>query len=243
MPSAKAVDVNPDELSRVYAGLAKGLHAIAQPLTVLRSALPAANEPEVEEAARKFYLDASTEQVERLCALFQGMQELLAAARNPACCAVMDFSKLLNSIAEVQEEILGASGVKVAIAVQGSIPAMFGDFERALHALSATLKIAASISANGETVELLVSSGIDSVEFVVQNARPAMKRLDASDRLTVSVAEANMRSQGGTYTVMEDPFRVTLALPAQKIESLQKRGPASEYSGSSTSLTSFARSA
>lgn len=243
MPSAKAIDANSDELSRVYAGLAKGLHAIAQPLTVLRSALPAANEPDVEDAARKFYLDASTEQVERLCALFQGMQELLAAARNPACCADMDFSKLLTSLAKAQEEILGAFGVKVTIAVQGSIPAMFGDFERALHALSATLKIAALISSNGETVELLVSPGIDSVEFVVQNARPGMKRLDASDRLTVSVAEANIRSQGGAYTVMEDPFRVTLTLLTQKIDSFQKREPVSERSGPSVSLTSFARSA
>ena len=59
-------DVN--ELDRLCASLSNGMHTMAQPLTVLRSALAACAMPGVTEEACQFYLNVSLEQVERACA-------------------------------------------------------------------------------------------------------------------------------------------------------------------------------
>jgi hypothetical protein len=41
--------------------------------------------------------------------------------------------------------------------------------------------------------------------------------MDSSHRLSLAVAEANILSQHGRYALIEDPFRVSLALPVEEL--------------------------
>ena len=55
--------------SLLHAELADGLHAMAQPLTILRGAMCALTLREEMEPANRRYLDMSAKQVDRLCDL------------------------------------------------------------------------------------------------------------------------------------------------------------------------------
>jgi hypothetical protein len=63
--------------------LDEGLHALAQPLTVLRGALGALTmRGAVRPEAASRYLEMSNTQVERLCDLLSGLQNLLDGVRS-----------------------------------------------------------------------------------------------------------------------------------------------------------------
>jgi hypothetical protein len=203
------------ELDRLYANLTNGMHAMAQPLTVLRSAVAACSMPGVTAEAREFYLNVSSEQVERACAQFLSMRELLIATQNPAACVPIDLSELLSFLAESQGEICGESGVGIEIVASETLRPILGDKERTLQSLVALLRIAVSLSKTGDTVALLVTSCIGTIALTVQNQHTHGRNLSSSERLNLSVAETNIRSQNGNYELMPDPFRVTLTLPTQ----------------------------
>jgi hypothetical protein len=212
------VGVDLSELDRLYASLSNGMHTMAQPLTVLRSAVAACSMPGLTEEARQFYLNVSSEQVERACAQFQSMQELLSATRNPAACAPIDLSELLAFLAESQREICGESSVGIEIIASETLRPIVGDKERTLQSLVTVLRIAVSLSKPGETVALLVTSRKDAIALTVQNKHTHERNLSSSERLSLSVAEANICSQSGSYELTPDPFRVTLTLPIQDID-------------------------
>lgn len=209
------VGADVSELGRLYANLSNGMHTMAQPLTVLRSAVAACAMPGLTEEARQFYLNVSSEQVERACAQFQSMQELLIATQIPAACVPIDLSELLVFLAESQKEICGESGVGVEIVASETLRPILGDKERMLQSLVAVLRIAVSLSKSGDTVALLVTSRKDAIALTVQNKHTHGRNLSSSERLSLSVAETNILSQSGSYELMPDPFRVTLTLPIQ----------------------------
>jgi signal transduction histidine kinase len=219
-----------NELGRLYANLSNGMHTMAQPLTVLRSAVAACAMPGLTEEARQFYLNVSSEQVERACAQFQSMQELLIATQNPAACAPIDLSELLASIAESQKEICGESGVGIEIAASDTLRPILGDKERILQSLVAVLRIAVSLSKSGDTVALLVTSRMSTIALSVQNKHTHGRNLSSSERLSLSVAETNILSQSGSYELTPDPFRVTLTLPIQGVDLATDKDPSHDDS-------------
>jgi signal transduction histidine kinase len=218
-------DADMSELGRLYANLSNGMHTMAQPLTVLRSAVAACAMPGLTEEARQFYLNVSSEQVERACAQFQSMQELLIAIQNPADCAPIDLSELLAALAESQKEICGESGVRIEIVASETLRPILGDKERTLQSLVAVLRIAVSLSKSGDTVALLVTSRMSTIALIVQNKHTHGRNLSSSERLSLSVAETNILSQSGSYELTPDPFRVTLTLPIQDVDSTIDKDP------------------
>jgi hypothetical protein len=82
MPSETHTDTS--DLGLLYAQLSDGLHALAQPLTILRSIAVAAANPDLAAADRLRYLDISSEQIERACVLFEGLQDLVIVQRKNA---------------------------------------------------------------------------------------------------------------------------------------------------------------
>jgi hypothetical protein len=208
-------DADMSELGRLYANLSNGMHTMAQPLTVLRSAVAACAMPGLTDEARQFYLNVSSEQVERACAQFQSMQELLIATQNPAACVPIDLSELLAFLAESQKEICGESGVGIEIVASETLRPILGDKERTLQSLVAVLRIAVSLSKSGDKVALLVTSRMGAIALIVQNKHTHGRTLNSSERLSLSVAETNILSQSGSYELTPDPFRVTLTLPIQ----------------------------
>jgi hypothetical protein len=80
----RATAVSGEEVDRFYAGLSAGLHALAQPLTILRSSIAAAGADGIELSKQRRYLDISKSEVERVCELFGSLQELMIAAQSRA---------------------------------------------------------------------------------------------------------------------------------------------------------------
>jgi signal transduction histidine kinase len=70
-----------EEYDRFYADLADGLHALAQPLTILRGSIMALSSEEITPERQQHYLDVSKSQVERACALFDAVQALVIAGQ------------------------------------------------------------------------------------------------------------------------------------------------------------------
>jgi len=195
--------------------MSQGLHAMAQPLTILRSAVAALTAPGVTAVDRKRYLELSIQHVERTCGLFECMQELVIASQIQADCEPVDLSEVLAEVVEDQKAALETSGVALRIDTPTGLPPVQGEMARTLQALTAALKIAASVSSPGGLVELLVTVRNGFVELILQTRRVHGRLLNSAERLSLALAEANIRSQQGKYDCVEDPLRVFIALPLQ----------------------------
>jgi light-regulated signal transduction histidine kinase (bacteriophytochrome) len=207
--------VKNDEMVRLCSYMSQGLHALAQPLTIVRSAMAALTTPGVTAVERRRYLELSTQNVERTCSLFECLQDLVIASQIEANCEPMELSQLLADVADDQKTALQASSVELRIAIPDSLPNLRGDAARTMQAISSALKIAASVSSPGDVVELLAKARNGFVELILQNSRINSRPLNSSERLSLALAEANIRSQQGKYDCVEDPLRVFIALPLQ----------------------------
>jgi hypothetical protein len=75
--------------------LDEGLHALAQPLTILRGALGALTiRGAVRPETATRYLEMSNTQVDRLCNLLSGLHNLLDGVRSEPACAEIEFPLL-----------------------------------------------------------------------------------------------------------------------------------------------------
>jgi len=220
MPSATlelcpANVVKNDELGRLCAYMSQGLHAIAQPLTILRSAVAALAAPGVSALDRQRYLELSTQHVERTCGLFECLQDIVIASQMEAECEPVELSEVLAEVVNDHKASLQTTGVELRTVMPGSLPRVQGDTARTLQALSAALKVASSVSSSGDVVELLATVRNGFIEMVLQNSRNHGRAMNSSDRLSLALAESNIRSQQGKYDCVEDPLCVFIALPLQ----------------------------
>lgn len=214
-----------DEFQRFYTDLANGLHAMAQPLTILRSALEILTLPREAPIDQRHYLEISAKQVQRTCGLFSDLQDLVTARLIDAERSRLDLWQLVTPILEDQRTALLASGVAIAVARHHELKPVYGDAGRTEQAITAALRAAASFSARGDVIELLSSDARGYVEFTVQNTRRHGMRMNSSDRLSLSVAEINILSQHGRYQFVEDPFCVSLALPVEDLGPVKSAVP------------------
>jgi signal transduction histidine kinase len=200
-------------VDRFYANMATALHAMAQPLTVLRSAVISAAAPAANPSDQRRYLEISAEQVERACRLFQSLQQLLVAHQMEAELAPVELAVLLPPVIENQTATLKEADVEMQAVIPDGLRPVLGDMDRTLQALFGVLQIAASVSRPGDVVEFVVTPRKKFVELVVQNRRAHGRRLTSTDRLNLILAETNIRSQQGEVELAEDPFRASLLLP------------------------------
>jgi signal transduction histidine kinase len=220
MPSATNV-VEPEaadpDRARFYADLATGLHAMAQPLTVLRAAIEVLVLPEGRNIDQRRYLEISSRQLARTCGMFASLQDLVAARMIEPQRAHFNFWELLTPLIENQRPLLLAAGVGIAAVCDEPSASICGDAERTEQTLVALLNLAACLSSRGEVIELRTIAVNDFVELTLENTRCHGKRLDSSHRLSLAVAEANILSQHGRYALIEDPFRISLVLPVEEL--------------------------
>jgi hypothetical protein len=198
---------------RFYDNFGAGLHAMAQPLTVLRSALMASALPGLSAADQRRYVDLSAEQVERACSLFQNLQQLLAASQVAPECEPVNMVTMLWPAIEHQRTALSPAGLRVDVTIPDDLPTVAGDMDRILQAVFSGFKIAASVSAPGDVIELTAAPWQDYVELNIRNHHSHGRRLSSSERFHLALAETNIRSQNGKYECTEDPFHFSLALP------------------------------
>jgi hypothetical protein len=213
LEAAAPISADGDAAESFGATMAEGLHALAQPLTILRSTVALLASPETPEAARRRYMDLSAEQVQRACDLFECLQDLVIANQVAAIRAPFAISKLTAAATDDPKMGLDAPSVKIDVVGPGDLPPALGDYARTLQALTAALKIAACLSSVGDSVEVLAARSGGFVHLAVTSARAHGRALNSSQRLALALAGANIRSQRGRFKLAEDPFCVSMELP------------------------------
>jgi len=209
--------VNPnctrEEQDAFCADVAEGLHALAQPLTILRSAilLMAAAKENGADCAR--YMNLSAAQIERACRLFSSLQGLMASRLTEAEPEAIDMTKLLARVIEERSHALDGRGVGLAADQMTMRTTVVGDLQRTEQALSAALETAVSVSSAGDVVKVDSSISDGFLECTFESTSRQDNSLKSSDRLNLSLTKANMLSQRGRYEFTQEPFRISLALP------------------------------
>lgn len=200
---------------RFSSDLADGLHAMAQPLTILRSTMEALKFVPATDQQR--YLEISARQVERTCWLFSCMQDLVSAQRSEADRKPFDLRELVGPRVEEHRKQLAAAGIGLVFTEAESTAPVCGDAERTDQAVDAILRIAGAVSSRGDVIEMRTAHRKGFVEVTFENCSRHGKSANASDRFGLAVAEANILSQQGLYTFIADPFCVSVALPNEEI--------------------------
>jgi hypothetical protein len=200
----------------LYAELANGLHAMAQPLTVLRGAMGALILAKGVAPGFERYLEMSSTQVERLCDILGSLRGLLDAAQFDAQSTEFDLAAVVVLVLDELEPVLQGSGARMPARRPDRPIAVIGDAGRAETALRVCLQIAASISAPGDAVEVKWHCDKAFAGVVVEHQRKRGARLSSNDRLSLALAEAAVRSQRGLFACIQDPFQVTLRIPLQR---------------------------
>ena len=207
------VAVEPQDRALFFAHMTEGLHAMAQPLTILRSSVPALAAADVSPAKQQRYLELSVRQVHRACTLFECLQDLMIAGQTQADCTPVDLSAMVAAVAEDHKEALLELGIELRVQLPGDLPMALGDDTRTRQAISAGLTVAALVSASGDVIHMAATPCHQRVELILQVDRVHGVRLESHERLNLRLAQTNMLSQQGDYECIEDPFRVRLAWP------------------------------
>lgn len=218
MPSATSSTSGKTEVedgwAKFHQELANGLHAMAQPLTMLRAAIEVLALPQSAGIDRGRYLEISAGAVDRTCHVFGRVQDLVAVTTIAAQRVRFDLWEVIAPVIEERRRRLETSGVAIAAAKTEAWEPIFGDASRTEQAVAVALQMAGELATRGDVIELSKCARNGFVELTIQNTRHHGKRIDSTARLNLALAEANVASQQGSCAFAEDPFRVSLALPA-----------------------------
>jgi signal transduction histidine kinase len=219
-----------DPHAALYCELADGLHAMAQPLTIVRGALCALTLNQDVPPTGQRYLEMSSVQLDRLCDLMSSLRSLLETTQFNANCVTVELWELISPILGDLDAALRKSGVQIAPAnaEQSAIHAI-ADPARTEQALRAALNTAVSVASRGDVILLDVLPHDGFVDLTIQNTNPHGKSLSSSDHLSLSLVKANVQSQQGIYECVEDPLRISLKLPLQDADEMSTR-VTSQYS-------------
>ncbi len=199
-----------------FSELAHGLHAMAQPLTILRGAMCAMTLHEPVPPADRRYLEMSTKQVDRLCDLMAGMQSLLHAAQNAAEYASFDLMELLEAVVEQKQVMADEAGVRIALTGADHALYAYADEQRTEQALSAALKTAIAVAQREDRIEIEVAPGDGFAGVTVRNENLQGKSLGSFERFHLTVVESILRSQYGAYQFTDNPFSLSLHLQSSE---------------------------
>jgi hypothetical protein len=194
------------------------MHAAAQPLTVLLASLSkGATDGMGADELRKLTASSAV-QVQRLCSLFDCLQELVTAESIEPRLSPTPILPLLDQLTGGVNLLFQRGGITLSGTMPDTCRPALIDRARTLQALSRVLLIARAISTAGDTVELIVSFSAVGVCIVVRNLNSSIDVLNAEASLSIAVAETNMRSQQAGFSWSLRPFTVQIELQKAPFE-------------------------
>lgn len=199
-------DISQPAFDAFCANLLKGLHAAAQPLTILRAGLSADCTGRMNLADLREMTDTAAGEIDRLCELFSNLKQLIQAERFPANCTEIALMPLLEkTLLELRQQI-----PNLQLSVPESLPPILAEPKDAAQVLTLALRTARAVSDNEGTLELDARPADNTVEIIVRNPSLNLHALTAEYSLAVALAEARMHSQGGSLHCALKPFSVTI---------------------------------
>lgn len=194
------------------------MHAAAQPLTVLLASLSKGVTDEMDAGELRELTASSAVQVQRVCTLFDCLQELVNAESIEPRLSPTSILPLLDQLTDGVNLLFQHDGISLNATVPDTCQRALIDRAGTLQALSRVLLIAHAISTFGDTVELIASSSADGVRIVVRNLSSSVDLLNAEASLSIAVAEAKMRSQHAGFSWSLRPFTVQIELQKAPFE-------------------------
>ena len=197
--------------------LALGLHAAAQPLTVLLASLTDPHTDAMQARELRELVDSSGAEVERVCRLFYYLQQLLLVESVPPVIALAQILPIVQQVMEGVQLLFEQDGIQLRLVLCSACPPLPVDRARVMQALFDVLQVAHKVSRKGDTVELNLSRVGERALRIVVQADPRRLANDPEPdegelRLSMAVAEANICCQQGTCSWSLRPFHVDMQL-------------------------------
>ena len=193
--------------------LAQGIHAAAQPLAVLRASLSKGYTDRMNSDELRELAASSAAEVQRVCTLFSCLQQLVMAESIKPQLSLTPLLPLLAYAAEGVNLLFQQDGISLRSVLPDTCPPVLIHRARTLQALSRVLLIVHGLSRAQDTVELIASASANEVQIVIQNLNLSVATINPEARLSMAVAEANMRSQQAGLSLSLQPFTVCIELP------------------------------
>jgi signal transduction histidine kinase len=192
--------------------LSQGMHAAAQPLTVLLASLSRANTDPMSTAELRELTESSAVQVQRVCTLFRYLQQLLLTEGTKAHLFPCPILPVLAHVVDGVDLLFRKAGVSLRLSTTDNCQLVLIDRARTIQALTSVLLIAHALSSAKDTVELILTSTPEAVQITIRNLDSPAGGMNAEGSLSMAVAEANMRSQQARFRLGLQPFHVQIEL-------------------------------
>ena len=198
--------------------LSRGLHAIAQPLTILRAGLgiglaSTMSLDELRELAASSYVE-----VERVCGLFDYLQQLVVIGSVKPNLIAAQILPLVANAADGVRVLFEHNGMVLSSTLPDACDPVLIDKVRTHRALSSVLLIVHGLSHARDNVELIVSSSSsNSIQIVVRNPDLYLEKLSEEASLSMALADANIRSQQAGFSWGLQPFSVQFEFQTEQI--------------------------
>lgn len=193
--------------------LSQCLHATAQPLAILRASLGNSRVDQMSIEELRELAASSAVEVERVCTLFNCLQQLVSTESTKPLLSETPILPLLAHVADGVNLLFEEDGIFLRSTLSDGCHPVLINRARTLQALSTVLLIAHAVSRPRDTVELIASSpSADAVRVVVRNLTSHVDVMNAETRLSMAFAEANIRSQQADFSWSLHPFSVQIDL-------------------------------
>lgn len=212
-PSPPEPAIDKPAFDSLCSNLSHGIHAVAQPLTILLASLSKAHTDRMSTEELRELTASSSVEVQRVCTLFRYLQELVIAESIKPHLSATALLPLLASAAEGVQLLFHRDGMVLSSTMPEACPLVLINSPRTLRAFSSVLSTAHALSSARDHVELIVSTSIHGVEIVVRNLNLSITAANAEARLSMATAEANIRSQQAGFEWSQQPFKVLIDLP------------------------------
>jgi hypothetical protein len=193
--------------------LAQGIHAAAQPLAVLLASLSKDYTDRMNSDELRELTASSAAEVKRVCTLFSCLQQLVMAESIKPQLSPIPLLPLLTYAADGVNLLFQQDEISLRSVLPDTCPPVLIHRARTLQALSRVLLIVHGLSRAQDTVELIASASANVVQITIQNLNLSAAMINAEARLSMAVAEANMRSQQAGLSLSLQPFSVCIELP------------------------------
>jgi hypothetical protein len=200
-------------LETLCSDLTTGFHAVAQPLTILRASLGSYHSDAMNMDQLRELVANSAAEVERLCTLFDCMQEIVIVHSIEPVLLATPMLPLMARIADGVTKLFEMDGMLLCSQMPDTCESVLVDRDRILAALTGVLLIAHTMARARDAVELIVSStSASTVRVLVRNDKSHARTMNAEAKLFLVLAEASIRSQGAGFSFSPQPFRVQIEL-------------------------------
>jgi signal transduction histidine kinase len=196
----------------LWSQLTQGLHAAAQPLTILLASLGKANTDQMNTAELRELTESSAVQVQRVCTLFRYLQQLVSAASTKAHLSPTPIPPLLAHVVDGVDLLFQEAGICLRASMPDRCPPVLIDRARTIQAFTSVLLVAYAVSSARDTVELILTSTPEGVRVIIRNLHSRVEGINAEGSLSMAAAEANMRSQPASFSWRLKPFHVHIEL-------------------------------